>query len=183
MNSSRAGVADAVANRGYDDRRADVATNIQNSLIDRSLNQQAQQFSDQGAALQGAGQANQGMSSAYNTGLDTLGQGANFGMNAGNALQGYNQASLSDQQANFDRQRDFELQQRMNYQSGMLGQAPNSSQDVKANTTSPFAGAIGGAMQGFGFAQQNNLGNLGGSQGYTYNQNTGNSLFGGKSWG
>ena len=154
MNSSRAGVAEAVANRGYDDRRADVATNIQNSLIDRSLASQAQQFADQGSALQGAGQANQGMSSAYNTGLNTLGQGANFGMNAGNALQGYDQAALSDQQANFERQRDFDMQQRMNYQSGMLGQAPNSSQNVKPTTADPLQGAIGGAMAGFGFQQQ-----------------------------
>jgi len=182
MNSSRAGVAEAVAKRGYDDRRADVATNIQNSLIDRSLNQQSQQFSDQGAALQGAGQANQGMSSAYNTGLNTLGQGSNFGMNAGNALQGYDQAALSDQQANFERQRDFEMQQRMNYQSGMLGQAPNSSQNVKPTTADPLQGAIGGAMAGFGFQQQYGN-NFGGAQGYTYGQGGGNALFGGNSWG
>lgn len=177
MNSSRAGVADAVANRGYDDRRADVATNIQNSLIDRSLSQQAQQFADQGSALEGAGLANQGMSSAYNTGLNTLGEGANFGMNAGNALQGYNQASLSDQQANFDRQRDFELQQRMNYQSGMLGQAPDSNKNVKANTTSGLVGAMGGAMQGFGFGEKY-LNNFGNSQGSTSDATDWSKIFG-----
>ena len=154
-NSSRAGVAEAVANRAYDDRRADVATNIQNSLIDRSLNQQAQQFADQGSALQGAGQANQSIQSAYGVGMNTLGQGANFGMNAGNALQGYNQAQLNDQKTQFEAQRDFELEQRKGYQSGILGRAPNSSGNgVQANMNSPFAAALGGGMAGFGFQQQ-----------------------------
>ena len=154
MNSSRAGVAEAVANRAFDDRRADVALDVQDRLIDRSLNQQARQFSDQGNALQGAGMANEGIQNAYTQGLNTLGQGANFGMNAGNSLQGYDQAALNDAQANFERQRDFEMQQRQGYQSGILGQAPNSSQSVQANRVDPFQAAMGGAMGGFGFQQQ-----------------------------
>lgn len=154
MNSSRAGVAEAVAQRGYDDRRADVATNIQNNLIDRSLAQQSQQFSDQGAALQGAGMANEGVQSAYTTGLNTLGEGANFGMNAGNALQGYDQAAMTDAQMAFERQRDFEMQQRQGYQQGMLGQSPNSVGTISANKVDPFQAAMGGATAGFGFAQQ-----------------------------
>lgn len=151
MNSSRAGVATAVANRAYDDRRADVSTNIQNSLIDRSLNQQAQQFADQGSALQGAGQANDAIQSAYGVGMNTLGQGSNFGMNAGNSLQGYNQANLNDQRQRFEQQRDFELEQRKQYQSGMLGKAV-SSPSVQPNLNNPYSAALGGAMNGFGFA-------------------------------
>lgn len=154
MNSSRAGVADAVANRAFDDRRADVALDVQDRLIDRSLAQQARQFDDQGKALQGAGMANEGIQNAYTQGLNTLGQGANFGMNAGNSLQGYNQAALNDAQAAFERQRDFEMQQRQGYQSGILGKAPNSSQSVQANRVDPFQAAMGGAMSGFGFQQQ-----------------------------
>jgi hypothetical protein len=154
MNSSRAGIAEAVANRAYDDRRADVATNIQNSLIDRSLNQQAQQFRDQGSALQGAGQANQSIQSAYGVGLDTLGQGANFGMNAGNSLQGYNQAQLNDQRQRFEDQRDFELNQRKDYQSGILGKAPQTSNVTQANMNNPYAAALGGGMAGFGFQRE-----------------------------
>jgi hypothetical protein len=154
MNSSRAGIAEAVANRAYDDRRADVATNIQNSLIDRSLNQQAQQFRDQGSALQGAGQANQSIQSAYGVGLDTLGQGANFGMNAGNSLQGYNQAQLNDQRQRFEDQRDFELNQRKDYQSGILGKAPDTSNKFQANMNNPYAAALGGGMAGFGFQRE-----------------------------
>jgi hypothetical protein len=154
MNSSRAGVAEAVANRAYDDRRADVSTNIQNSLIDRSLNQQAQQFRDQGSALQGAGQANTNLMSAYGMGMDTLGTGANFGMNAGNSLQGFNQAQLNDQKQRFEDQRDFELEKRMQYQSGMLGKAPDTNNTYQANMYDPMAAAIGGGMQGFGYASK-----------------------------
>jgi hypothetical protein len=151
MNSSRAGVAEAVANRAFDDRRADVALDVQDRLIDRSLAQQAQQFSDRGNALQGAGMANEGIQNAYTQGLSTLGQGANFGMNAGNSLQGYDQAALNDAQAAFERQRDFEMQQRQGYQSGILGKAPASVGNITANKTDPYTGAMGGAMAGFGF--------------------------------
>ena len=154
MNSSRAGVAGAVAQRGFDDRRADVAMGIQDRLVDRSLAQQAQQFSDQGRALQSAGTANDGISSAYNMGLNTVGEGANFGMNAGNSLQGYSQAELDDLRRRFESNRDFEMEQRSNYQNGILGRAPNSSQSVRPSMANPFAAAMSGAMTGFGFQQK-----------------------------
>ena len=149
MNSSRAGVATAVANRAYDDRRADMASNIQNSLIDRSLNTQNQAFADQQNALSGAMGANNAISNAYGVGLNTMGQGSNFGMNAGNSLQGYNQAQLNDMRQRFEDQRDFEMQQRTMYNAGILGRAPNSSQKVVANMHSPLAGAINGGMAGY----------------------------------
>jgi hypothetical protein len=154
MNSSRAGIATAVANRGYDDRRADMASNIQNSLIDRSLNTQNQAFADQQNALSGAMGANSAISNAYGVGLNTMGQGANFGMNAGNSLQGYNQAQLNDMRKRFEDQRDFELEQRKNYQAGILGKAPNSSQNVVANMNNPMMAGISGAMGGYGKGMQ-----------------------------
>ena len=154
MNSSRAGVADAIATRAYNDRKADVTAGIQSQLIDRSLNQQAQQFADQGTALNSAGSANSSIMNAYTTGLNTLGEGANFGMNAGNSLQGYDQAALDAQRADFERMRDFELQQRMQYQQGILGSAPTSVGTIKPTTADPFTGAMGGAMSGFGFQKK-----------------------------
>lgn len=153
-NSSRAGIATAVANRGYDDRRADMASNIQNSLIDRSLNTQNQAFADQQNALSGAMGANSAISNAYGVGLNTMGQGANFGMNAGNSLQGYNQAQLNDMRQRFEDQRDFEMQQRTMYNAGILGRAPDSSQNVKANMHNPMMAGISGAMGGFGKGMQ-----------------------------
>ena len=153
MNSSRAGVAEAVANRAFNDRRADVSSQIMDSLRTQSLNQQNQQFVDQSNALTNAGNANTAISNAYNTGMNTLGEGANFGMNAGNTLQGYDQAALNDTRSAFERQRDFELQQRRDYQAGVLGKAP-SSPSVTPNFYNGAQGAMSGAMQGFGFANQ-----------------------------
>lgn len=153
MNSSRAGVAEAVANRAFNDRRADVSSQVMDSLRTQSLNQQNQQFVDQSNALTNAGNANTAISNAYNTGMSTLGEGANFGMNAGNTLQGYDQAALNDNRSAFERQRDFELQQRQGFQSGILGKAP-SSPTVTPNLYNGAQGAISGAMQGFGFANQ-----------------------------
>ena len=153
-NSSRAGIATAVANRGYDDRRADMASNIQNSLIDRSLNTQNQAFADQQNALSGAMGANAGISNAYTMGMNTMGQGSNFGMNAGNSLQGYDQAQLNDMRQRFEDQRDFEMQQRTMYNAGILGKAPNSSQNVKANMHNPMMAGISGAMGGYGKGMQ-----------------------------
>ena len=153
MNSSRAGVAEAVANRAFNDRRADVSSQVMDSLRTQSLNQQNQQFNDQSNALTNAGNANTAISNAYTTGMNTLGEGANFGMNAGNTLQGFDQAALNDTRSAFERQRDFELQQRKDYQSGVLGKAP-SSPSVTPNLYNGAQGALSGGMQGFGFANQ-----------------------------
>ena len=79
VNSSRAGMADAIAQRSYDDRRADVGAQITDRLMDRSLTQQSQQFADQSGALTNAG------SSISNTGSQ-LGNAANSVTSAGNML-------------------------------------------------------------------------------------------------
>lgn len=197
-NSSRAGIADAIATRAYDDRRADVATDVQNRLVDRSLTNQAQQFSDQsgaltnvgnsygamsnnvagsGASLAGAtnalnaqdgyntsagnqignmGRANQGIMNSYNAGMDTMGRGAQFGMAGGNALQGMNQSQMDNDRANFERQRDYEMAARQDYQSQILGKAPSTIGRVDPNLTDNISAGFGGAMQGYGFA--NNMG-------------------------
>ena len=176
-NSSRAGIATAVANRAYDDRRADIASNIQNSLIDRSLNTQNQAFADQQNALTGAMNANTGIANAYGVGMNTLGEGANFGMNAGNALQGYNQAQLNDMRARFEAQRDFELEQRKNYQAGVLGKAPGTSNQFVANKVDPVGAAISGGMAGFGFQKQNP--NFFGGGTPTYGTSAFNNRYGG----
>lgn len=98
-NSSRAGVANAIANRGYDDRRADVSMGIQDRLVDRSLANQARQFSDQNAALQNVGTTYNNMgnnltgaSSALRGSGGFLGDSANMLTNAGNMNQGIQSA-------------------------------------------------------------------------------------------
>lgn len=150
--SSRAGVAEAVANRGYDDRRADVTAGINDAFTARSLGQQNTQFNQQGSALQGAGSANNAIRSAYSDGLNTMGEGANFGMNGGNILQGYDQAGIDDARARYEGNRDFALNQRKDYMSTMLNRAPGSP-TVRPNNFDPVMSGISGAMTGFGFAR------------------------------
>ena len=159
VNSSRAGTADAIARRGYDDRLADVTGDINQSLMGQSLGQQNTQFNQQGTALNSAGNANAAIRGAYGTGMDTMSTGAQFGMNAGNSLQAYNQAQLNDNRARFEGDRDFVLNQQKGYMGGMLGRAPNSSQNVQPNLNNPLMSGFSGAMAGAGYAQNTGYGN------------------------
>lgn len=151
MNASRAGVADAIARRDFDDRAADVRAGIQDQLIDRSLQQQARQFSDRGDALNAASQANQGIMGAYGIGMNAAGEGANFGMNAGNFLQQQEQRRLDDMRNRFERDRDFEFDMRERYGQGILSQGGTTSNRAQINRVDPAQAALGGAMGGFGF--------------------------------
>lgn len=183
MNSSRAGVAQAIAERGYSDRYADTKASIESSLRDQSLGQQNAQFGMTNSALgnvsnsianQGnltnagmgaygasnnalgmAGNFNSGISDAYNTGMNTLSAGGQLAMNAGNSTQGWDQAQLNDTRANWEGNRDYAMNTYANYNNGILGRAPNSSQAVEPNYNSPMAGMMGGAMAGYGFMQNN----------------------------
>ena len=145
MNSSRAGIAEAVANRGFDDRKADMTASINDRLMDRSMNAQNQQFQD-------AMMANQGVSNSYFGGIGAMRDMGRFMTGAGNNLMGYQQGYLDDQRGRFEDDRDFALNQNMKYQSGILGNAVyNSAQNPQGVTASPGAAAIGGAMSGVGW--------------------------------
>ena len=142
MNSSRAGVAEAVANRGFDDRRADTTSMINRDLMNQSLSQQNQQFKDQMLA-------NQGLQQSYSQGINSMGAMGDFMTGAGQNLRGYEQGYLNDQRGRFENDRDFALNQQIKYQQGILGQAGNNSpQNPVQETASPIAGMFGGAMQG-----------------------------------
>lgn len=150
-NSSRAGVAGAIANRAYDDRRADVSANVMDSLRTQSLNQQQQQFSDRSNALTNAGNANTGIQSAYNSGMDTSDRGYTMGMQGGGALQGYNQAAMTDAERRFVDDRDFASNAYAGYKNGMLTMnGPNTSNTYENNNVDPFAAMVGGGLQGSG---------------------------------
>ena len=154
MNSSRAGVAEAVANRGYDDRRADVSSQVMDSLRTQSLNQQNQAFGDRANALVNAGNANQGIASAYNTGMNTGSTGYGMGMAAGGALRGYEQDRMNNDRANFEGNRDFAFNRYSDYKNGMLtSNGPKTSNEYTANNFDPVADGIAGAKMGYGFSQ------------------------------
>lgn len=143
INSSRAGMADAIANRGFSDRKADVSAGINQSLMDQSLNQQNRQFKDMM-------NANEGINRSYLQGINAMGSMGDFMTGAGRNLQGYDQAYLNDQRARFENQRDFGLDQQIKYQQGILGQAVYNNPQQQPNYHSPGAAAFGGAMQGAG---------------------------------
>lgn len=144
MNSSRAGVAEAVANRGFDDRQADVTAGIQQNLMGQSLGQQNQQFRDQMSA-------NQGLQQGYGQGINAMGRMGDFMTGAGNNFMNYQQGYLNDQRNRYEDQRDFGLNQNIKYQGGILNNAVyNSAQNPTGVTANKGAGFLGGAMQGAG---------------------------------
>ena len=150
MNSSRAGVADAIARRDFDDRAADVRASLQDQLIDRSLQQQARQFSDRGDALNAAGSANRGIMDAYGLGMSGAAMGGDFGMNAGNFIQQDQQNRMNDDRDRFERNRDFEFDMRERYGQGILAQGGTTANRYEVNNVDPAQGAMGGAMAGYG---------------------------------
>ncbi len=165
MNSSRAGIAESVANRGFDDRKADMTANINDRLMDRSMNAQNQQFQD-------AMMANQGLSNSYFGGIGAMRDMGRFMTGAGNNFMGYQQGYLDDQRNRFEDDRDFALNQNMKYQNGILSRAQyNSSQNPQGVTASPGAAAIGGAISGAGWG--NKLGGMFGNDSYAARNGSG----------
>ena len=160
-NSSRAGVADAVAQRAFDDRRADVATDVQDRLMSRSLNQFNTDLRNQ-----------QSLNDALKS---TFGIGAQF-MPAMSALASSGQQSLqADQQAQlnagigaFERERDFESNLYNQFGSGILGRAPMSPSGYALNAVDPNMATLMGGLQGFGIG-----GGLFNSLSNSFNQSTG----------
>jgi len=164
-NSSRAGIAEAIANRAYDDRVADTATNIQNNLIDRSLRSQQSQLSNMTAA-------NKNLAGLYNLGFGLAGDAGSMLNQAGGILSADAQARMNDDRARFEGNRDFDLNTLINYNAGILGRTPTSVSGVQANTANPMMGALSGAIAGLGFGQKFGLNPMdyftSGSGGYSY---------------
>jgi len=142
-NSSRAGIADAIAARGFADREADMAATISDNLLSRSLNQQQNQ-------LNNLTNANKNLAGLYGTGFSQGADAANLMAQAGNAFRNEDQNIMADDQANFERQRDFEMNQLNNYNAGILGRAPTSGTRYTPNMVDPTMAGLSGAISGFG---------------------------------
>lgn len=145
-NSSRAGVAQAIAGRDYMDRAADVTAGINDDLMNRSLTEQNNAFRNMMAANQGMGGA---YSTAFGQGMDAMKmQGA-----AGDVQQKDQQNQYDAAKGQFEGERDFAMDQYNKYNAGILGRAPQTS-NQRPNLVNPTMAGIGGAMAGFGFGQQ-----------------------------
>ena len=145
INSSKSAVAETLAKNRFLDRQADVSANINQQLINQSLGAQRQGFADQMAA-------NRGLSNALSQGFNAVGTAGDFMTGAGANLRNFDQQALNDAIQNYQRQRDFALNNQYRFQNQMLNNAPQSQQTNYApNMYSPFAAGLGGMMQGAGF--------------------------------
>lgn len=141
-NSSRAGVAEALAQRAYDDRRADVAAGVGRDLTNQFLRSEQTDFNNMM-------RANQGLRDVFGAGT-ALSQGGGKALtSAGGMLQTDAQAQLDAEREAFQRQRDFAMGQYGNFNS-ILGNMPNVGQ-VRPSTANPYTAALSGAMMGAGF--------------------------------
>ena len=142
-NSSRAGVADAIAARGFADREADVTSSIQSDLIDRSLREQQNR-------LNNMTNANKDLAGLYGMGFDQGYDSSGMLTDAGSAFQNDQQNRMNDDRARFERNRDFELDQLAKYNAGILNRAPTSGSTYAPNMVNPTMAAISGGMFGSG---------------------------------
>jgi hypothetical protein len=143
MNSSRAGMAEGIAARGFGDRYADMTATINQQQQDKHLGMQQQQFSD-------AMRANQGMYNGFSSGMSNIGASGNMMVGAGQGYRNYNQGALNDQRSSFERDRDFALDQEIKYKKGILGQADYTSSSVPVTEkNNVMMDTISGAMGGY----------------------------------
>ena len=152
-NSSRAGVADALANRAYDDRLADVRSDVFNSLRDASLNQSNTEFNQMNTALSNAGTANNQLGNAFTTGSNLATTGVNSALGAGNNQNTWDQGRIDADRANYDYVNNYGYNLGKDYMGFLTGN--NVSGDYKMNNVSPALNTMYGAMGGFGFGKDN----------------------------
>lgn len=144
-NSSRRGVAEAIAERGFQDRMADTTANIQDRLMNRSLTEQQNRLSNMTTA-------NQNLGALYAQGMQNA--GANQMVKAGEMLRADEQGRMNDDRARFEGDRDFQMDLYRQYNAGILNNAPQSVGQVPANLVDPISATVGGMTAGYGFGKQ-----------------------------
>lgn len=149
VNSSRAGVADALANRAYDDRKADVSTDVFNSLRNASLTQSNNEFNQSMNALRGAGAANTTLGNAFTTGTNLATAGGNMALGAGGNQNTWDQGQIDADRANYDYLNNYGYNLGKDYMGFLTGN--NVQGNYQMNPVSPGAATLGGAMSGLGF--------------------------------
>lgn len=147
-NSSRAGIAEALAQRAFDDRSADNTARIQDNLLTRSLNQSNTDFAN-------AYNIANSQSTAFQNALKNSGILAEYMNKSGLGYQQDLQNFINADMAGFNEARDFPLDQYVRYNQGILNNAQTQSpQNPTGVTASPLAGAIGGLKMGYGAGQE-----------------------------
>ena len=153
LNSTRAGVEAAIAQRGAADRLADISSDIRGRFFGQGLGMAQDQFNNN---LRNMMASNQELMRAGQFGMDTLGGAQNlanvgFGQGnlAGELFRNFDQASLDANKAFFDES----LANRLAVLAPLFGasQAGQGFRTVAGVTQQPsMAAQIGGLMQGAG---------------------------------
>jgi hypothetical protein len=145
-NASRAGVASAIAERGYNDRLADVSSDVYNSLRDARLAQGNTEFNQGMTALNNAGNMNNQMASNF-------GVGSNAAIGAGNRQNQFDQGQLDANRQQFDYLNNYNYNLGKDFQGFLTGN--NVQGNYEANMFNPTTAAMSGAMAGYGFMNPN----------------------------
>jgi len=153
LNSTRAGVESALAQRGAADRLADISSDIRGRFFGQGLGMAQNQFNQN---LQNMMASNQDLMRAGQFGMDALGgaqglaqTGFGQGQMAGGLFQAQNQAELDANKSFFDES----LANRLAVLAPLFGasQAGQGFRSVAGVTQTPsMASQIGGIMQGVG---------------------------------
>ena len=170
-NSSRAGVREAILERGYADRESDMRANLMDRLTQRSMQAQQNQLSNMN-------NANQNLANLYGMGARLGGTGAEALARTGSVFQADQQAQLDDARQRFEGNRDFGMNYYGQYGQNILGRAPGGSAfgQIQANTVDPTVAALGGAQAGFGYGK--GLSSFFGNMFNPVNQSTGTGGYG-----
>lgn len=131
-NSSRAGVEQAIAERGAADRMADTASNMRGQFFGQGLGMAQNQYNQN---LTNMMNANSGLMSAGQFGAGLMGAGQDFAQNnfgqfqnAGGMFQTQNQAELDAQKSYFDES----LANQMGVNSALVGNAAQTKTQTSA---------------------------------------------------
>lgn len=202
LNSSRAGVESAIAERGAADRLANISSQIRGQLFNTGLSQGQSQYNQN---LQNSLGINSQLANAYGAGIGGVNAGAglannaySLGSQAGGQLQAQDQAQINAQMQQFSEQTGMPLNiltQYMNLAGKDFGRTQTGTQTGTNTGTSAtqgtsqapttgggfmggLTGALGGALGGAGL-----YGSLGGNMsglfgsGLTTNGTTPSSIY------
>ncbi|MDB2390360.1 hypothetical protein N9X12_03965 [Alphaproteobacteria bacterium] len=131
--------------RAFKHRRADVGADVYKGLVDRYI-------SSNNSNINNMMNANAGLKNTYGIGFGMGGQIGDMMTKSGTALQNNQQGFLDAERDAFVRDRDFAMNRYGDYNSKILGRAPQSSNQTP-NMSNPYTATLGGAMAGFGLGQ------------------------------
>jgi len=156
VNSSRAGVADAIARRSYDDRLADTTSNINNNLAKDYMTAEQNMFSNQL-------NANNNIANTYTQGWGMGGDISNMMTNAGGAFTADDQNQLNADKLAWETDANYQLDMNNKYMSGTMGKANTTPGTTNPNLYDPNMSGFMGGVEGYGVGKkiQDNWGGSG----------------------